>query len=780
MALTPDVGHASHVMAGPRPRRVNISSLGSGGYHGMFLKAIGASGNTEVVEDQDDDTCDIYLFCPVNREELHRRFGRLRPGSRVNYFPGMCDACEKVGFCKGVRLVAAMCPRINDFVPPTWLLPDEAPAVYELLQDPHCPPFIVKPEYGLQGNGIFIVRNQVDLKVASAAKGLASMDAPRHVCQQYIVNPLTLDGFKFDLRMYVVLTSLAPLQAWLWREGIARFCTKPYSPPTAANIAAVTGHLTNYSLNSKHEGFARTQTGSSEDTASKRLLSKTLEQISACSEGRFCQSRFWDQIEEMVGLVLLAILPSVAFAGTQLVSECLHEASRCYHVLGFDVLLDANYRPWLLEVNSKPAMDIETAVPAPDAMPARENRTSLRRPHSHVPSGREQGASAVRRVQSSLSPAPSTTRRPSRVLRTSASVATSSFSKSAAQSILPRVIEHGRLGPRLKVPAMPSDLPGAAAAVHSSTASGVSSESNGSLEELPQLAAQTGSPGDDHGPVGASGEASDATEFAAKVKRKPRRRRRFPSKEEPPPPEPPRFTDPWGGYQPSLLRHRAPWPEICRCMAQSGPHRHAISEVDDHAKTSLIAGVLRLIFEGAVEGGSAEDRPISINSSKDVERLQTESVLLAMASVCGHIGRMRSGLSGHSLRRVLLASDQVLERSRANAPFGQHDVELLASKAEFVGRGLERRGGGRGELTNGGFPPLIFFHMLLDLSHRFADKDAALSELPMLQQVEWFVNALSIPPTSSNASCRGASFASLAPIAPLARRGMIFADRVIP
>ena len=40
--------------------------------------------------------------------------------------------------------------------------------------------------------------------------------------QVYLSRPLLLDGLKFDLRLYVVLTCAAPLQAFLSVHGVAR------------------------------------------------------------------------------------------------------------------------------------------------------------------------------------------------------------------------------------------------------------------------------------------------------------------------------------------------------------------------------------------------------------------------------------------------------------------------------------------------------------------------------------------------------------------------------
>ena len=44
-----------------------------------------------------------------------------------------------------------------------------------------------------------------------------------------ILCPLDCQGYKFDLRLYVAVTSFNPLEAWLCSEGFARFATVPFS-----------------------------------------------------------------------------------------------------------------------------------------------------------------------------------------------------------------------------------------------------------------------------------------------------------------------------------------------------------------------------------------------------------------------------------------------------------------------------------------------------------------------------------------------------------------------
>lgn len=65
-------------------------------------------------------------------------------------------------------------------------------------------------------------------------------------------------GFKFDLRIYVLITSIDPLIFYVYHEGLGRFATVQYQSPTAENIKVATMHLTNFSINCLSETFVDT------------------------------------------------------------------------------------------------------------------------------------------------------------------------------------------------------------------------------------------------------------------------------------------------------------------------------------------------------------------------------------------------------------------------------------------------------------------------------------------------------------------------------------------
>ena len=73
-------------------------------------------------------------------------------------------------------------------------------------------------------------------------------DVNQSIIQKYIANPLLINGFKFDMRLYVLLTSIDPLMIYIYRDGLSRFATEPYHTDSLG-IKNNCIHLTNSKVN---------------------------------------------------------------------------------------------------------------------------------------------------------------------------------------------------------------------------------------------------------------------------------------------------------------------------------------------------------------------------------------------------------------------------------------------------------------------------------------------------------------------------------------------------
>lgn len=78
------------------------------------------------------------------------------------------------------------------------------------------------------------------------------------------MNPHLINGLKYDLRVYVLVTSYCPLKVYLYNDGLVRFATEPYTTDTKSmNHKFV--HLTNFSINKKNTKFVKNEDNSDTD-----------------------------------------------------------------------------------------------------------------------------------------------------------------------------------------------------------------------------------------------------------------------------------------------------------------------------------------------------------------------------------------------------------------------------------------------------------------------------------------------------------------------------------
>ena len=67
------------------------------------------------------------------------------------------------------------------------------------------------------------------------------------------MNPHLINGLKYDLRVYVLVTSFCPLKVYVYNDGLVRFATEQYNnDPRNLNQKFI--HLTNFSINKKNRG----------------------------------------------------------------------------------------------------------------------------------------------------------------------------------------------------------------------------------------------------------------------------------------------------------------------------------------------------------------------------------------------------------------------------------------------------------------------------------------------------------------------------------------------
>uniref|UniRef100_A0A8D2J7N3 Tubulin tyrosine ligase like 7 n=1 Tax=Varanus komodoensis TaxID=61221 RepID=A0A8D2J7N3_VARKO len=295
----------------------------------------------------DDETANlIWSDSAVQQEKI----AELRNYQRINHFPGMGEICRKDFLARNMTKMIKSQPQEYSFIPRTWVFPAEYTQfqnyVKELKRKRRQKTFIVKPANGAMGHGISLTRN---------AEKLHSQE--HLIVQEYLDKPFLMEGYKFDLRVYILVTSCDPLKIFLYHDGLVRMGTEKYHPPSESNLSQLYMHLTNYSVNKHNERFERDET---EDKGSKRSIKWFTEFLQT---NHLDVSKFWNDISELVVKTLIVAEPHVLHAYRMCrPGQSPGSDSVCFEVLGFDILLDRKLKPWLLEINRAPSFGTDQKI----------------------------------------------------------------------------------------------------------------------------------------------------------------------------------------------------------------------------------------------------------------------------------------------------------------------------------------------------------------------------------------------------------------------------------
>ncbi|XP_074199092.1 tubulin polyglutamylase TTLL6 isoform X3 [Camelus bactrianus] len=268
------------------------------------------------------------------------RVMEMKSYQKINHFPGMSEICRKDLLARNMGRMLKMFPKDFHFFPRTWCLPADWGDLQNYSRSRKNKTYICKPDSGCQGRGIFITRTVKEIKPGEDM-----------ICQLYISKPFIIDGFKFDLRIYVLMTSCDPLRIFAYNEGLARFATTFYSHPCTDNLDDICMHLTNYSINKHSSNFLQDA-----HSGSKRKLSTFNAYMQ--SHG-YNVEQIWRDIEDVIVKTIISAHPIIKHNyHTCFPSHTLNSA--CFEILGFDILLDHKLKPWLLEVNHSPSFSTDS------------------------------------------------------------------------------------------------------------------------------------------------------------------------------------------------------------------------------------------------------------------------------------------------------------------------------------------------------------------------------------------------------------------------------------
>ncbi|KAL0477055.1 hypothetical protein AKO1_006349 [Acrasis kona] len=265
---------------------------------------------------------------------------KLHPDTLINHFPNSHELTHKY----------LMCDHLSNFnfLPESYVLPRDSHEFSQTINQHKL--WIVKPVANGEGKNIRILTHEqvlTDTNIHQRA-GRCESKTKRNIVSLYIDNPLLVNNKKVDVRLYVLLKS--GHQIYLYNDGIVRSASEIYDNDLNS-LENSYKHITNNTINNKKmadiiNGGHDECFGSFNNKSFKNLMNELNH----------------DPVFDLKHLVLQSINHTIY---SEKYKDHVYDSgetfdqvkSKCFEVLGFDVLFDSNLKPYLLEVNSMPDLN---------------------------------------------------------------------------------------------------------------------------------------------------------------------------------------------------------------------------------------------------------------------------------------------------------------------------------------------------------------------------------------------------------------------------------------
>lgn len=349
-----------------------ISNQGGGGAGGIIkfktclrntiLDVMKLKGWKEADENEEWD----FFWADVHWIFENFKFTTFLPHQKINHFWNHYELTRKDLLIKNVKRTQKYLEKEHgrsyseeyDFIPTSFSLPQEyALFKIEYRKNPKLL-WIVKPVGRCQGKGIFLLERFSQLNIllkkertsdinnnintdpsTTTPSTTTSPQIPEgYIVQKYIENPYLVGGKKFDIRIYVLVTSYSPLTVYLHRLGFCRFSSVQYSKEKE--------DFTNMVIHATNVAIQKGATEYDSENGCKWQL-RNLRMYLTSKHGKDQSDKAFTDIEAVIVKSLLSVQKII-----------IHD-KHCFELYGYDVLLDENLKPWLLEINASPSLSVE-------------------------------------------------------------------------------------------------------------------------------------------------------------------------------------------------------------------------------------------------------------------------------------------------------------------------------------------------------------------------------------------------------------------------------------
>lgn len=279
----------------------------------------------------------------LKKEKMFPLLENINKYQRFNHFPMTWQLSRKDNLYSNFKKMKEKFPNDFNYMPETYVLPKDSEAFLPKIENYKMTKenmWLFKPVASSRGRGIRLMQNPDNLP----SKGLVT---------KYIYNPHLINGKKYDLRLYLLITGYSPLKIYLYDDGLTRFASEEYNL-NETNMSNRFIHLTNYSINKTSTNYQKNDNASNEEGSKWSL--QTLKNHMIKEKVDF--NLVWSKIKD----IMIKTIISVTDDAIPLIKTFNIASNNLFELYGVDILLDEKFNPWLMEVNLNPSLNCDSEL----------------------------------------------------------------------------------------------------------------------------------------------------------------------------------------------------------------------------------------------------------------------------------------------------------------------------------------------------------------------------------------------------------------------------------
>ena len=262
------------------------------------------------------------------------QFELLNANKTINHLPGNSALTIKSNLystLQKAKLAVKGLPQEQryQFFPKTYSMPTEYFDFQQAACDKPEVRWIQKPRNMSRGRGIEVVQHSETVPLGN-----------QWIIQEYLDKPHLWDGFKYVLRCYVLVTSIEPLRFYWYHEGSTKLTSEQYDLDDLDNPYR---HLTNPDINEQNSEIEVPVVFHSFASYKEWLRAQDID-----------DEKLFAQIQDLISLTVIAAREKMRDQAQRISTD----TQGAYELLGLDLVVDSDIKPWILECNLSPSLEI--------------------------------------------------------------------------------------------------------------------------------------------------------------------------------------------------------------------------------------------------------------------------------------------------------------------------------------------------------------------------------------------------------------------------------------